>query len=225
VAVDLVEIVARQAPSPHYHYSDCARDDILRMIPDDGRVIGSVGCGWAATEWVLAKSGRIVHGVDVSQEAIEVAKTRLTSARVVSPAEPRLFEYQSLDGLILADVLEHMPNAWMALKDLSQALRPGGWAVISVPNMQSLNVLVQLFFLGDWPEKKMGIFDETHIQMMTRRRLERWCGAADLGVERWFHRYQDNRKGRLFRVIDALSLGVLHDWLTYEWQCVCRKRG
>lgn len=51
------------------------------MIPSDGLVIGVIGCGRANTEARLVNEGRQVHGVDVSQEAIEVAATRLTSAR------------------------------------------------------------------------------------------------------------------------------------------------
>ena len=59
------------APSPttegeSYVYSDVIRDDILSMIPSDGRVIGSIGCGYAKTEGILVSQGREVHGVDIS---------------------------------------------------------------------------------------------------------------------------------------------------------------
>src|SRR4029450_10791847 len=112
-----------------YHYDDSVRPDILRMVPEDGRVIGSVGCGRGATEHELVRQDREVHGVDVSAEAIEVAKSRLTTARAIRPDDWDCFEPESLDGLVFADVLEHIPQAWIALEHFARALKPGGWAV------------------------------------------------------------------------------------------------
>ncbi len=172
-----------------YEYIDDTRTDILKMIPSDGKVIGSVGCGRANTESILVNQGREVHGVDVSNEAISTAKTRLTSARVVSPEAHMPFTENSLDGLILADVIEHMPQAWERLLEFATMVKPGGWIVISVPNMRYLAVLWQLVVRGDWREAPQGIFDETHVQVMTHRRLRRWGDAAGLELVQWFNRY------------------------------------
>src|SRR4051795_3572460 len=98
-----------------YVYANNIRPDIYRMIPDDGLVIGSIGCGPAATEALLVQQGREVHGIDLSEEAIELARPRLTSARVARVDEDSPFPDESLDGLILADVLEHLPMAWERL--------------------------------------------------------------------------------------------------------------
>src|SRR5687768_13673251 len=112
-----------------YQYPDFVRTDILRMIPADGLIIGSIGCGFAATETELVKQGRQVHGVDISPQAIEVARNRLTSARIIAPDDRLPFESNSLDGLILADVIEHIPSAWSALAAYAACVRPGGWVV------------------------------------------------------------------------------------------------
>jgi 2-polyprenyl-3-methyl-5-hydroxy-6-metoxy-1,4-benzoquinol methylase len=209
-----------------YPYPDVPRGDILAMIPADGKVIGSVGCGSGCTEGILAEQGREVHGVDISAEAVEAARGRLASARLISPDDRVLFPNNSLDGLILADVIEHIPAAWDALALFAQAVKPGGWVVISVPNMQSIYVLIRFMILGDWPERPRGIFDRTHVQMMSRRRLIRWIDGAGLDLERWFDAYGEYRwRGRVLRALDRLTLRLFHDWLTYQWQCVCRKKG
>ena len=213
------------AEEENYAYSDVAHDYILRMIPKDGKTIGSIGCGWAATEAVLMGEGREVHGVDVSPVAIEVARTRLTSARVISPDDYHPFEDNSLDGLILADVIEHIPAAWDVLASYARAVRPGGWVVISVPNMRSLNVLIRFMVMGDWPENPVGIFDKTHLQVMSSRRLTRWCDRAGLSIERWFDRYEVHlRRGRIAKVLDPLTLRLFHEFFTYQLQCLCRKK-
>ena len=109
-----------------YVYSDFIRTDILQLVPDTGVLIGSVGCGSASTEQFLVKSGRIVHGVDISDKAIAVAKNRITSAKVIAGDVLMPFAENSLDGLILADVLEHMPKAWLRLEQFSKMVKPGG---------------------------------------------------------------------------------------------------
>ena len=206
-----------------YLYGNGVREDLMEMVPPDGKVIGSIGCGNGITEAEFVKLGREVHGVDVSAEAIEQAKPRLTTARVISTDDQRPFPPDSLDGLILGDVIEHIPFAWDALKGFASAVKPGGWVVISVPNMRGLRVMSNFFIRGDWPEHDMGIFDKTHIQVMSRKRLERWCRAAGLVPEKWHSCY--SAAGALWvRVLDVCTFGLLHDWLQMQIQVICRKR-
>ena len=208
-------------------YPAWVREDILRMIPPDGRIVGSIGCGVGSTEAVLVKKGYEVHGVDIEPEAVEIAAKNLTTARVIAPDDLHPFAPESLDGLILADVIEHIPRAWEALCEFTRAVRPGGWVVISVPNMRSLEVLHEFMWKGDWPERETGIFDATHIQMMSKKRLKRWIAAAGLEAERWFDLYDPNgpRRSRFFRTLDAVTFRLIHSWCMYQLQVQCRKRG
>lgn len=209
----------------NYQYIDKIRYDVLRMIPDDGDVIASFGCGKAATEAVLVSRGRRVHGVDTSPDAIDVARGRLTSARVVHPDDQSCFEDESIDGLILADVIEHLPCAWERLARMARWVRPGGWVVISVPNMRNYRVLAKFTLAGEWPEEQTGIFDRTHVQVITKRRLIRCCESAGLRCERWFSRHPPRPvwRRRRFAAIQIGTLGLVGEWLRYQHQVVCRR--
>jgi 2-polyprenyl-3-methyl-5-hydroxy-6-metoxy-1,4-benzoquinol methylase len=199
-----------------YVYQDTVRHNILKMIPPDGKVIGSIGCGYATTESVLTAQGREVHGVDLSPQAIEVAKTRLASARVVAPDDGMPFERASLDGLILADMLEHMPAAWNRLSLFAEMLKPGGWVVISVPNMRYYEALGTLIG-GEWLEQPVGIFDETHLQVMTHRRLLRWCKGAGLRLDGWFDSYHHSfYKRNICRVVNLASFKLFRGFTVYQ---------
>ncbi|MEO8315187.1 MAG: class I SAM-dependent methyltransferase [Pseudomonadota bacterium] len=207
-----------------YAYQDLPNWNILRLVPPDGQVIGTIGCGYATTEYELVKRGRQIHGVDVSASAIERAGTRLTSARVVDPSNEMPFAQGSLDGLILADVIEHMPSAHLRLRRYASMLKIGGWAVISVPNMRHWMVLHQLALRGDWPEHPLGIFDDTHVQVMTHRRLERWATDAGLRLERWQDAYESRFLRRnIDRAINLASFKLLRGFVTYQVQGLFRR--
>lgn len=210
-----------------YPYDDNPRWDITQMIPADGKVIGSIGCGGGATEAALVKAGREVHGVDIMPEPIERARTRLTSARVVQPGELHHFEPASLDGLILADVIEHLPEAWNALRVFASFIKPGGWVIISVPNMLYLGALREYVWRRDWPEDAKGIFDQTHIQFMTRRRLIRWCDAADIPIDKWFDKKGVNARWQraIAKAANLATFKRFDEMLQFQLQVVCRKRG
>ena len=174
----------------NYVYADHLRVEILNMVPKTGHIIGSVGCGQARTEGALVEAGREVHGVDVSERAIKIAKQRLTSARVIGYDETMPFAAESLDGLMLLDVIEHIPLAWERLAEYTKMVKKGGWVVISVPNMRHLEALTQLVIKGDWPEYDAGTFDKTHIQVMTHKRLLRWGELAGLQHQSWHDAYR-----------------------------------
>ncbi|MEX0774930.1 MAG: class I SAM-dependent methyltransferase [Phycisphaeraceae bacterium] len=205
-------------------YPDLVRHDVLKLVPADGQVIGSIGCHRGATEAELIKRGRQVHGVDINADAIAVAATRLTSARIVSPDDWHPFADASLDGLILADVMEHIPQAWDALACFARMVRPGGWVVISVPHMRNFSVLWHLILRGDWPEHDLGVFDRTHTQVTTRRRLERWCRAAGLVPEQWQWQYDawTYAQYRRLRIVNALTGRLLNSWFMLQTQVRCR---
>lgn len=208
-----------------YKYPDKIRRDILEMIPRDGIEIASYGCGTGATEHVLAKAGRRVHGLDISVEALEIARTRLTSIKHVSAGVYDYFKPSSLDGLILADVLEHLPQAHRALQQMASWIRPGGWAVISVPNMRNYRTLWTFMIKGDWPEESTGLFDDTHIQVMTQKRLARWCSAAGLGTLTWRRCYPPTPRWRrhVFSLVDAMTLRAGSEWYQYQLQVLTRR--
>lgn len=201
----------------NYIYSDQVRFDILTLVPKTGFIIGSIGCGRASTEQVLVAAGREVHGVDISAEAVEVAKKRITSARVVNGDVLMPFAENSLDGLILADVIEHMPLAWNRLEQFAKMVKQGGWILISVPNMRQLRVLYTLLLKGDWPEQPTGIFDETHIQVMTHKRLERWAVKSGLSLLKWqnsyFFRPQINA---IYKLINLVTFNYFQSFFDYQ---------
>lgn len=118
--------------------------------------------------------------------------------------------------------MEHIPGAWAVLKDYVRMVRPGGWVVISVPNMRYIEALWVFVLGGDWPEHPQGIFDQTHVQVMTHKRLARWCQSAGLSLEREYDCYHPERE--IYSLLDRLTFRVFKSLFNFEIQARYRVR-
>jgi SAM-dependent methyltransferase len=99
-----------------------------------GRLHGSVldaGCGtggfltWAAARGTFSR----LAGVDISAEAIELAREVVPSAELrVAPLDRLPFGDGEFDLAVSHDVLQHVPEAVLdaGLRELRRVLRPGG---------------------------------------------------------------------------------------------------
>ena len=78
-----------------------------------------------------------VVGIDGSLDRLRDARGRHANAPLVQAQLPDLpFAPASFDGILLAEVLEHVTDAHALLQALHHLLRPGGVLAISVPHAQ-----------------------------------------------------------------------------------------
>jgi methionine biosynthesis protein MetW len=87
------------------------------------------------------------------------------------------------DCIVAADVLEHLRDPWTALARAARLLKPGGVAIVSLPNVRHHAVIRTLLFGGTWPREDWGVFDRTHLRWFTRRDAVELMTKADLRVE------------------------------------------
>jgi SAM-dependent methyltransferase len=104
------------------------------------RVI-EAGCG--ARAHLAYPSGARVLGVDIlrsqllrNDEAFRLAQGDVMALPVASA---------SADLVVCWDVLEHLPAPELAIAEIARVLRPGGLAVVALPNILSLKGLVTRF--------------------------------------------------------------------------------
>ncbi len=119
-------------------WSVSRRDVLLRMMRawrvSPSASVLDVGCSGGAFVELLRREGwDDVHGVDVSERAIDVARGRgmTTCQRVDGTDLP--YDDQRFDCLVASDVLEHIPDDEAALREWRRVLVPDGVAIIFVP--------------------------------------------------------------------------------------------
>jgi SAM-dependent methyltransferase len=104
-------------------------------MPIAGQRILDAGCGTGAQcEWLLGHGADVI-GIDLSAAMVEEAQRRCGGrARffVADLAEPLDLEPESLDGITCSLVLHYLEDLEVPLRSFARALRPGGWAVISL---------------------------------------------------------------------------------------------
>jgi SAM-dependent methyltransferase len=113
----------------------CAQLDRL-SLPANARILDA-GCGSGRTLDVLADYGTVV-GCDVDDTAVAAARWG-GHAEVTPAAIERLpFPDASFDLITCLDVLEHLPDDDMALRELRRVSRPGAALVVTVPAYPAL---------------------------------------------------------------------------------------
>lgn len=112
---------------------------VLRQnaIPAPASIM-DVGCGWGVNLAALEAAGYNVTGLDISPQILKLIDQphrRLIEADLNQlPAD----KIEPADALLALDVIEHLDDDRAALRHLSQLVRLGGLAVVSVPALPEL---------------------------------------------------------------------------------------
>jgi len=123
----------------------------LERLRDGGlevRRLLDVGCWDGSTTLAYAGVfGCAAFGIEVFEaEAAKAAARGVDVARL--DVETRSFPWPdaSMDVVVINQVLEHLKNVWLPMTELHRVLRPGGAAILSVPNLASLHNRVLMAF-------------------------------------------------------------------------------
>jgi 2-polyprenyl-3-methyl-5-hydroxy-6-metoxy-1,4-benzoquinol methylase len=155
-------------------------------VPARARVL-DVGCatGYLAAE--LAARGCTVVGVEADPAAAAEATAAGACAAIVTgdveaaPCRAALVARAPFDAVVAGDVLEHLRDPWAALAFLASLIRPGGRAVVSVPNIAHWTGRRALL-RGRFPYAGHGLFDRTHLRFFTRFGARELVASAGLRV-------------------------------------------
>jgi len=139
-----------------------------------GKRLLEVGCGTGADLVWARQQGWDVHGLEISESAVEVAKQQGLDVQCSTFEEADL-SANTFDCIIMSQVLEHLYSPRLALQRCYQLLRPGGLLLIAVPKFDSWG----RHALGNyWPNLLFPI----HLHHFNQPVLERMVREASFQV-------------------------------------------
>ena len=156
------------------------------MMPAGVRVL-DVGCGTgAATTVANTDKNNEVMGIEPDPDRAAAARARGMDAICGYLSAEFFTEHGNFDVIIFGDVLEHLPDPASMVSLALTGLRPGGYLLISVPNVAHWTVRWQLLF-GNFDYNSSGIRDATHLRWFTRKTLEKFLQAQGMEIVEFRH--------------------------------------
>ncbi len=123
----------------HYHRYAFARAMVA------GRRVADVACGEGYGAMLLAQTAASVHGLDISAEAIEHARTRYAAQSNLQFEQGDACKLpwadQSLDVVTSFETLEHLQDQESLIAGFARVLRDDGVLVISSPDKRTYSDL------------------------------------------------------------------------------------
>ena len=116
-------------------------DDALRAISEtyqEKKMFLDVGCGGGNRTLIFKDYGRRVFGVDRLVWLSDAAKREITFTQADFMQGRLSFEDSFFDIIFSFDVIEHLPEPKMMLREIRRLLNKNGVFVISTPNRERL---------------------------------------------------------------------------------------
>jgi 2-polyprenyl-3-methyl-5-hydroxy-6-metoxy-1,4-benzoquinol methylase len=196
------------------NYYTQARPEVAALVSPHCHRVLEIGCGLGVLGASLRARGHHVTGVELIPEIAAQAETRLDAVVCADVEAGRLpFAPRSFDAIILADVLEHLVDPWTVLRDCVELLAPGGQVIVSVPNVQNIDVIRRLI-RGRWDYRERGILDRGHLRFFTLRSVKQLFAYAGLTIDGVEYRY---RRSLLRGLMCAASFGAAQAFLTRQF--------
>lgn len=204
-------------------YFGTPRREMLEFIPGSVSSVLEIGCGTGAFgASVKQQRGCRYTGVELMSQAAELARTRLDEVIVANIEQMSLpFPRENFDCLVCNDVLEHLVDPWAALRTLTGLLQPGGYVVISLPNVRFSEVVKDLVFRKRWEYREEGVLDRTHLRFFTESSVRALLESAGLEVLQLRGINAIKYAWRL-QLLNILMFGALNDMRYMQYGALAR---
>jgi 2-polyprenyl-3-methyl-5-hydroxy-6-metoxy-1,4-benzoquinol methylase len=168
-----------EAADPYYLEQAAQRivnaHHLLGCIPAGGHLL-EIGCACGFLLVAARERGFTVQGVEMSAWASSYARDTYGLDVKTGRLETLNAPAASYDAVVMADVIEHLPDPRATLHQIHRVLRPGGRLLLLTPDIGS--VMARVFGARWW-----GLLDD-HYVYFSRRTLTRFLEQGGFTVER-----------------------------------------
>jgi SAM-dependent methyltransferase len=135
MAVDAQRAITLGHPSYVWRSGQERRLSLIRKFaPLEGKAILDIGCGLGTYVRRFRDFSPHVYGMDVDGPRLAEGARRGTPNLMIAAAERLPYRDNSLDVIVLNEVIEHVSDDAATLREAVRVLRPGGVVIIYAPN-------------------------------------------------------------------------------------------
>lgn len=193
------------------------RVEAITAVEGTGDRVLDIGCGNGFLLYQFRNRYRSLVGLEYSPRRLSQARVNLDGLEFIpvngSAENMEDVESNSIDRIISADTIEHIPDVYAAAAEMFRVLKPGGQLVINTPNIAFIKKRV-LLLLGRFPSTSQPnegigsdvLFDGGHFHYFTYRSLRLVLeNAGFIAVRRMGY----GRFGRIHDFLPSLTSGGL----------------
>lgn len=161
-----VRLLSFEDQQPNCEYDvNISAYDLEDLVKQGYKRVVDIGCGYGGTRKVVENAGGTWEGVEPFEGGAHT---------VTANAEDLPFKDQSFDLVVMASVLEHIPDVERAIAEVGRILRPGGLFVGYVAFMECFHEISynhMSYFALDFYANKHGM------------KLEKITGGRRFGID------------------------------------------
>ncbi len=166
------------------------KSSAYRWVPRNVRVL-DIGCGFGESLGYHRSRGCDAHGVEADRNIVRVAERHELNVSV-GLFNPSNYDRSSFDVVTMDQVLEHLSDPLAVLRGINSILKPGGFLIISTPNVSGWGAYV---FGRRWVHWHAPY----HQQFFTSRSMSQAAKAAGF-------------------VLISRTTVTSSSWINYQWQ-------
>jgi 2-polyprenyl-3-methyl-5-hydroxy-6-metoxy-1,4-benzoquinol methylase len=165
--------------------SDTAGANVLRLVGNNKKVL-EIGAGPGSVLKVLQEINHCdMTAIEIYPKYVEKLKEICQKVIVADLNDTNwnkvIDENQKFDVVLAADVLEHINDPLLCLKNMTELLNKNGEIVISLPHIGHA-VIAGCLWEGDFEYREWGLLDKTHIRFFGIKNVEKLIDDAQLKI-------------------------------------------
>jgi SAM-dependent methyltransferase len=128
---------------PKIHAAVARKIDTL-SLPQGAKILDAP-CGEGELAVVLAAQGYEVSGADIESNLSAPAASAIRDFRIADLTAPLPWPDASFDLIACVEGVEHLENPFAFFREAHRVTRPGGYLVVTTPNIASIRSRVRYF--------------------------------------------------------------------------------